>query len=89
MHYLGRVFATFASITIGLPVYDTQCGFKVFNHQLAYEIFSKNFISKWIFDVELFLRAKSKDTFFKEIPLKYWVDISGSKLKKQTFYKHY
>ena len=56
-HFFGRVFATGVSNILNLPVYDTQCGAKLFRTEHAELIFSEHFISRWFFDVELFARS--------------------------------
>ncbi|MBX3021224.1 MAG: glycosyltransferase [Bdellovibrionales bacterium] len=92
-HYLGRVFATFASIALDLPVYDTQCGAKVFRAgpQLR-EVLTTPFSSRWAFDVELLGRLclqfpnRRLNTFI-EVPLLEWRDVQGSKLKFTSMVK--
>jgi dolichyl-phosphate beta-glucosyltransferase len=89
-HYFGRVFATFASIALALPVYDTQCGAKLFRVTDALRAaVAERFRSRWIFDVELIARLMSPDgdalplrrEDFREVPLLAWRDVPGSKLK--------
>lgn len=91
-HYLGRMFATLASVTLNLPVYDTQCGAKVFRVTPALTAaLEQPFLSRWIFDVELiarFIQIKNLDavlTSTYEFPLHSWYDVPGSKLKATDF----
>ena len=85
-HYLGRVFSTFASLLLDLPVYDSQCGAKVFRAELADVLFGEPFVTKWIFDVEILARLRNhlgragllRSTV--EVPLNAWRDVGGSKL---------
>lgn len=88
-HYLGRVFATVASASLGLAVYDTQCGAKVMRRSPALEqAVAVPFTSKWAFDVELLSRLLHppegvpglEPSTFLEVPLKTWRDVKGSKL---------
>lgn len=94
-HYLGRVFATVASLVLGLRVYDTQCGAKLFRAtpQLR-ALFTTPFHSRWIFDVELLARMVRQRgeaglppavQSIHEEPLKEWSDVGGSKLKAADF----
>lgn len=96
-HYLGRVFATAASVILRLPVYDTQCGAKLFRKNSFLEAaMSKPFNVKWIFDVELLARiaileeASGRPLFHKswmEVPLPEWKDVKGSKVRPADFLK--
>jgi dolichyl-phosphate beta-glucosyltransferase len=88
-HYLGRVFATASSLVLGLQVYDTQCGAKVFRVTAALRAaLSEPFRSRWAFDVELLFRLTRRNGAIQpitadamlEVPLDEWSDVGGSKL---------
>ena len=85
-HYFGRVFATAASIVLGLPIYDAQCGAKLIRVDLAEPLFREPFISRWLFDIELIARliaelgyAQTADALY-ELPLSRWEDKGDSKV---------
>jgi glycosyltransferase involved in cell wall biosynthesis len=86
-HLFGRVIATFISNILGLKVYDTQCGAKLFTRELAEKVFTDPFISTWLFDVEIFARIihlagrEKVEDIMIETPLMTWVDKGGSKIE--------
>jgi hypothetical protein len=93
-HYLGRVFATAASLTLGIPVYDTQCGAKVFRATDAIAgVFARPFRSAWIFDVEILSRylnlpdddGPPRRARIYELAVSAWHDIPGSRLRPSDF----
>lgn len=77
-HYMGRIFATAAHFICGIESYDSQCGAKLFQAQLIDKAFSEPFLSRWLFDIEIYLRLKGH--IIVEYPLKVWKDIEGSKV---------
>jgi dolichyl-phosphate beta-glucosyltransferase len=94
-HYLGRCFATAVSIVLGLPIYDTQCGAKLFRiTPVLQSILALPFQSRWIFDVEIiarFLAVHNLDASFAfdaiyENPLPRWEDVAGSKVRPSDFF---
>ena len=89
-HYFGRVFATLASALLGVSVYDTQCGAKLFRVTgLLTTVISEPFSSRWVFDVEMLSRATALlraaplgvDAVIYEQPLREWHHRDGSKVR--------
>jgi dolichyl-phosphate beta-glucosyltransferase len=89
-HYLGRIFATLASVVLNLRIYDTQCGAKLFRATSEFRgALEAPFATGWIFDVELIARLITRraaasrppiEDAIYEYPLEKWSDIAGSKL---------
>lgn len=88
-HYLSRLFATFASLTLREKIYDTQCGAKVFRvDDRLLKALSTPFHTRWVFDIELLNRLLSytkehedhPDPGIREVPLEEWAEVPGSKL---------
>lgn len=89
-HYLGRLFATLASLALDLPIYDTQNGAKLIrNNAIASTLLEAPFRSRWSFDVEMLARVVQYDrahgtqiatSGIVEHPLVRWSDIAGSKV---------
>lgn len=88
---LGRLFAMVASTMLGVRIYDTQCGAKLFRATSYLPLlFQEPFVSRWIFDVEIIARlarlradsgSGSLERVVYEAPLDIWCDPGGSRLR--------
>ena len=92
-HYAGRIVATFISNILNLPVYDSQCGAKLFRHRAVVPLFQEPFISPWLFDVELLARLIRQHgrgpvlTRVAEHPLRQWTEMDGSRIRPSYYIK--
>jgi len=92
-HTFGRIAATAVSGILGLPVYDTQCGAKLFVVRPGLEaLFAEPFSSRWAFDVEILARwlihREAGAEVYRsigEVPVREWIDVPGSKLRAKDF----
>ncbi|MBI2658451.1 glycosyltransferase family 2 protein [Candidatus Woesearchaeota archaeon] len=75
----GKIFPVLVNLTTLRGIRDTQCGFKLFKRKAAMDIFRKQKIKGFCFDVETLYLAKSAGYKIKEVPV-VWNNSAHSKL---------
>lgn len=78
---------------LGMNFKDTQCGAKIIHRDLIPVVFKDKFITRWLFDVEIFKRMRNiygkeqASAMICEQPLKRWIHADGSKLSMKDSIK--
>jgi glycosyltransferase involved in cell wall biosynthesis len=75
----GRLFNVVMRLVTGLPFQDTQCGFKLFERRAACEIFGRQLLDGFGFDVEVLYIAQRLKCRALEVPVR-WNDVAGTKV---------
>jgi len=73
-------FRWFMHTVVGLAgIQDTQCGFKFFRHAVAKELFRRQKIDGYMFDVEILAIARRLGYRIEQLPIR-WRDDADSRL---------
>ena len=78
--YMGRIGNIFINCFLLEGIRDTQCGFKMFPMMIAKDLFSRQTISGWGFDMEILAIAQGLGIPIQEIGVT-WRDVGGSRLR--------
>jgi len=77
--YSGRFFNLIMRMLTGLPFHDTQCCFKLFRVDAARQIFPRQLLDGFSFDVEDLVIAKALNIKAIEVPVR-WSNVEGTKV---------
>lgn len=82
----SKIIKSIVFLILGLPIEDTQCGAKVFRKDIIEVAYGEAFLTRWLFDVEIFIRLKNyfgdaevMNRIYEQ-PLTRWVHVDDSKL---------
>lgn len=73
-HIGGRVINLIIRILILPGLQDTQCGFKCFSAAAAEQVFSRQILGGWSFDIEVLYIARRLGLTIREIPIRWRFD---------------
>jgi dolichyl-phosphate beta-glucosyltransferase len=76
----ARGFGLFMHAVVGLPgIVDTQCGFKFFQRHATLDLFGRQRIDGYMFDVEILYLAQKAGYRIAQVPVR-WRDDADSRL---------
>ena len=75
----GIVFNLLMRVLTGLPFADTQCGFKLYSREAARQVFKRQRLDGFGFDVEDLFIARRLGLVAIEVPVK-WNNVEGTKV---------
>jgi glycosyltransferase involved in cell wall biosynthesis len=81
--FAGKCFNVAMRATVGLPLRDTQCGFKLFSQRAADALFPRQLLDRFGFDVEVLLIAQMHGFQINEVPVE-WSHAEGTKVSTLT-----
>jgi dolichyl-phosphate beta-glucosyltransferase len=77
--FSGRFFNVVMRLVTGLPFRDTQCGFKLFRADGVPEVFKRQQLDGFSFDVEDLYIAQERGLCCIEVPVR-WNNVEGTKV---------
>jgi len=80
---MGRTFNVIVRTLLLGGFRDTQCGFKLFTHDAAHDLFAAQTLDGFSFDVEVLLLAKERGYRIREVPV-VWYHAPNSKVSPVT-----
>jgi dolichyl-phosphate beta-glucosyltransferase len=78
--WMGWVFTQLTRLFV-IRVSDVTCGFKLFTHEAASQIFSRVTLDDWSFDAEALYLARRLGYAIREVPV-LWRDSAGTKVHR-------
>ena len=76
---MGKMFNRLVRLLVLRGITDTQCGFKVFTRQAAHQIFSRQRLDGFAFDVEILYIAHALGYKIKAVPIT-WINRLDSRV---------
>lgn len=71
-HLVGRIYNNLIRLIAVPGLHDTQCGFKCFREEVAEDLFQRQTLSGWSFDVEVLFIALQRGYTIKELPVQWY-----------------